>query len=82
MREASFAGFEELTWRPRNVTGYSEPLRDIVLLNEGVRQVANGELASTDYAKPITGCGWYASSKWWISSGVSWTEMAATASSR
>ena len=25
----------------RDVTGYGEPLRDIVLPNEGVRQVAN-----------------------------------------
>ncbi len=39
-----------LGWRPalefklcatRTVTGYGEPLRDIVLPNEGVRQVAN-----------------------------------------
>ena len=26
---------------PRDVTGYGEPLEDIVLPNEGVRQVAN-----------------------------------------
>ena len=28
-------------YAPRDVTGYSELLRDIVLPNEGVRQVAN-----------------------------------------
>jgi len=44
---------------PRDVTGYGKPLRDIVLPNEGVRQVANrqGEHAQNGLTQYVTRTG-------------------------